>query len=51
MAAFEERTIDQINNAQIQGVFGTADRFAAFVEKMNRAIEPPERLKSYVRGS
>ena len=51
IAAFEERTIDQINTAQIQGVFGAADRFATFVEKMNQAIDPPERLKSYVRGS
>ena len=30
----EHRTIKQIENAQMTGVFGAADRFAAFVEKM-----------------
>jgi len=51
MAAVKAETIERVNNSQMSGVFGAADRFAAFVEKMNRAIDPPERLKSYVRGS
>jgi len=46
----EARTIEQIETAQMTGVFGAADRFAAFIEKMNRALDPPERLKCYVRG-
>jgi hypothetical protein len=53
MTAFETRTIKQIENAQISGVFGAADRFAEFVQKLNKAIEPTAHpgLKSYVRGS
>jgi len=51
MAAVEAETIERVNNSQMSGVFGAADRFAAFVEKMNRAIGPTERLKSYVRRS
>jgi hypothetical protein len=35
----EARTIEWINNAQINNVFVAADRFAEFVGKMNRAIE------------
>jgi len=50
MTAFETRTIKQIENAQISGVFGAADRFAEFVQKLNKAIEPSPALKCYVRG-
>jgi hypothetical protein len=49
----EARTIERINNAQINNVFVAADRFAEFVGQMNKAIEPTAHagLKSYVRGS
>jgi hypothetical protein len=50
----EARTIERINNAQINNVFVAADRFAEFVGQMNKAIEAMpahDRLKSYVRGS
>jgi|GEM_PF-1355149 len=50
----EARTIERINNAQINNVFVAADRFAEFVGKLNKAIEAMpahDRLKSYVRGS
>jgi hypothetical protein len=36
----EARTIERINNAQINNVFVAADRFAEFVGKVNKAIEP-----------
>jgi hypothetical protein len=41
------------NNAQINNVFVAANRFAEFVGKMNKAIEPTAHagLKSYVRGT
>jgi hypothetical protein len=35
----EARTIERINNAQINNVFVAADRFAEFVGQMNKAIE------------
>jgi hypothetical protein len=49
----EARTIERINNAQINNVFVAADRFAEFVGKLNKAIEPAAHpgLKSYVRGT
>jgi hypothetical protein len=50
----EARTIERINNAQINYVFVAADRFAEFVGQMNKAIEAMpahDRLESYVRGS
>ena len=50
----EARTIERINNAQINNVFVAADRFAEFVGQMNKAIEAMpahDRLKSYVSGS
>jgi hypothetical protein len=50
LSGFERRTIKAIEEAQMTGVFGAADRFAAFVEQMNKAIEPPPGLKCYVRG-
>ena len=50
LKGMERRTIKAIEEAQMTGVFGAADRFAAFVEKMNKAIEPPPGLKCYVRG-
>jgi len=49
----EARTIERINNAQINNVFVAADRFAEFVGQMNKAIEAMpahDRLKSYVKG-
>jgi hypothetical protein len=48
----EARTIERINNAQINNVFVAADRFAEFVGQMNKAIEAMpahDRLKSYYR--
>jgi hypothetical protein len=50
----EARTIERINNVQINNVFVAGDRFAEFVGQMNKAIEAMpahDRLKSYVRGS
>jgi spore germination cell wall hydrolase CwlJ-like protein len=49
----EARTIERINNAQINNVFVAADRFAEFVGQINKAIEATAHagLKSYVRGS
>jgi len=50
LKGMERRTIKAIEEASLQSVFHAADRFAAFVEKMNKAIEPPPGLKCYVAG-
>ena len=50
LKGMERRTIRAIEEAQMTGVFGAGNRFAKFVEKMNKAIEPPPELKCYVRG-
>jgi hypothetical protein len=49
----EARTIERINNAQINNVFVAADRFAEFVGKLNKAIEPTAHpgLKVVCQGS
>jgi hypothetical protein len=47
----EARTIERINNAQINNVFVAADRFAEFVGQMNKAIEAMPVHDRYVRAS
>ena len=50
LKGFEKRTLRQIEEATLQNVFHAADRYAAFVKKMNEAITPPPGLKCYVAG-
>jgi len=52
LRGFERRTLRAIEEASLQNVFHAADRFAKFVAKMNKAIEPePGYLRTYVRGA